>query len=85
MIAPAASTEEAVVDAENIVSLWGLPERKFVTIKSGDADNGNRERDQRWRNAVTFHRPHGNTNVSIAEILFNKILSQICEARARPS
>lgn len=33
-VAPAASTEEAVVDAENIVSLWGLPERKFVTIRA---------------------------------------------------
>jgi len=34
MVAPAASTEEAVVDAENIVSLWGLPERKLATIRA---------------------------------------------------
>ena len=33
MVAPAASTEEAVVEAENIVSLSGLSERTFAAIR----------------------------------------------------
>lgn len=33
MIAPTASAEEPVVDAENIVSLCGLPPIKFVATK----------------------------------------------------
>lgn len=33
MVAPTASAEEPVVDAENIVSLCGLPTPKFVATK----------------------------------------------------
>jgi hypothetical protein len=83
MVAPAASTEEPVVDAENIVSVRGLFKPKFVATKTitqiaatASAIRGGEKMILRFMIVCIMARPHPSQKQ-----ISKNISSQICEVR----